>query len=59
MELRDEFAAAALTGMLAHGARQQKDPQRLDVTAVLAYSAADAMLKVRQELTIKQQLTTE
>jgi hypothetical protein len=57
-ELRDQFAAAALTAFLAHiqpatafGARPEKDVQGVehDKIAMEAYRWADAMLKARSQ----------
>jgi len=43
-QLRDRFAAAALTGMLANGATGEYSD-----FAYFAYKYADAMLKAREE----------
>lgn len=42
--LRDEFAMAALTGILVHGSHQVGEAYR---NAEIAYNMADAMLKIR------------
>lgn len=44
MDLRDYFAAKALTGLLTEARVDYKD----DAIAELAYSLADAMLKARE-----------
>jgi hypothetical protein len=45
--LRDEFAMAALTGLIA--SPKAKLPQEIECLAPLAYSLADAMLKERNK----------
>lgn len=44
MDLRDYFAAKALTGLLTEANMNYKD----DAVAELAYSLADAMMKARK-----------
>jgi hypothetical protein len=44
MDLRDYFAAKALTGLLTEASSDYKD----DAIAELAYSLADAMMKARE-----------
>lgn len=45
MDLRDYFAAKALTGLLTEASVDYKD----DAIAELAYSLADAMMKARKQ----------
>lgn len=45
MDLRDYFAAKALTGLLTEANMDYKD----DAVAKLAYSLADAMMKAREK----------
>jgi hypothetical protein len=43
--MRDQFAMAALTGLLA---QRRTLPEDMDLAASLAYTLADAMLKARE-----------
>lgn len=46
-ELRDHFAASALTGAMASTPKQDDDATAMKLTAAIAYGIADAMLLER------------
>lgn len=49
MTLRDYFAAAALTGILARGSTPNTIPAGRDTRAKTAYAWADAMMAAREK----------